>query len=83
MEIDCGINCCSPELNWSLGVNYHHPGLFSDYTDHAFGNPILMVSVWRIWLVCCTAGREDILERLIVVFSLSIIAPESLDLVYL
>jgi hypothetical protein len=68
-------------LNWRLGVNYHRPGLFSDCTDHAFGNPILMVSVWRTWLVCCTAGREDISDGLIVVFSPSIIAPESLDLV--
>ena len=81
MKIDCGINCFSPELNWSLGVNHHRPGLFSDCMDHAFGNTILMVSVWRAWLVSCTMGREDISEGLIVVFSQSIIAPELLDLV--
>jgi len=81
MEIDCGINCFSPELNWNLGVNHHRPGLFSDCTDHAFGNTILMVSIWRVWLVCCTAGCENVSEGFIGVFSPSIIAPESLDLV--
>jgi len=81
MEMDCGINCFSPELNGGLGVNHHRAGLFSDCTDHAFGNTILMVSVWRAWLVCCASSREDILEGLIVVFSSSIITPESLDLV--
>jgi len=82
MEIDCSINCFSLELNWSLGVNYHRPGLFSDCTDHAFSNTILMVSVWRTWFVCRTMGRKDISEGLIVVFSLSVVAPESLDLVF-
>jgi len=81
MELDCGIECFSPELNWSVGVNHHRPGLLSDHMDHAFGNTYLMVSVWRAWRLCCTAGRDNISECLIVVFSPSIVAPESLDLV--
>jgi len=81
MEIDCSINCFSLELNWSLGVNHHHPGLFSNCTDHAFGNTILKVSVWRAWLVCCAAAHKNISEGRIVVFSLSIVAPELPDLV--
>jgi len=81
MKIDCSIDCFSPELNGSLGVNHHNSGLFSDCTDHLFGNTVRMVGVWRAWLVCSTAGREDISKGLIVVFSPSIIAPESLDLV--
>jgi hypothetical protein len=80
MEIDSGLNCFYPGLNGSLRVNHHRPGLFSDCRDHSFGNTVLMVGVWRAWLVCSTAGRKDIPERL-VVFSSSIIAPESLDLV--
>ena len=79
MEIDCGINCFSPELNQGLGVNHHRVVLFSDCTDHAFGNTIRMVSVWTAWLVCCASGHKDISEILIVVFLLSIIAPELLD----
>ena len=81
MEIDCGINCLSSELNWSLGVNYYRLGLFSDCTDHAFSNPTLMVSIWMAWFICCTAGHKDMSEGLIVVFSTSIIVPESLDLI--
>jgi len=81
MEIDCGINCFSPELNGSMRVNHHCPGHFSDCTDHSFGNTVRRVCVLKSWLVCSTAGCEDILEGLIVVFSPSIIAPEALDLV--
>jgi hypothetical protein len=81
MEIDCGINCFSPELNGSLRVNQDRPSLFSDIADHSFRNTVLMVSVWRAWLVCSTTGHEDIPEGLIVIFSPPIIAPESLDLV--
>jgi len=40
-----------------------------------------MVGVSRAWFVSSTAGCEDILEGLIIVFSPSIIAPESLDLI--
>ena len=79
MEIDCGMNCFSPELNWNLGVDHHRPGLFSDCTDHVFGNTILMMSVWRAWHVRRTTGRKDISEGLVVVFFPSIITPESLD----
>jgi len=81
MEIDCGINCFSPELNWSLGVNHHCPGLLSECTDHSFGNTILMAGVWRASLVCSTTGCENISEGLIVVFSSSIVTPELRDLV--
>jgi len=81
MEIYCGINCFSPELNASLGVNHHCTGLFSDCTDHPFGNTGHMMSLWRAWFVCISAGRGDISEGLIVIFSQSIIAPELLDLV--
>ena len=82
MEIDCGINCFSPELNWNLGVNHHRLGLFSDCTDHVFWNTILMVSSSRVWLVCCSTGCENISEGSIVIFSPSIITAESLDLVF-
>jgi len=81
MEIDCGIYCFSPELNGSLGVDHHRPGFFSDCMDHSFCNTILMMSICRAWLVCSTMGRKDISEGLIDVFSLSIISPESLDLI--
>jgi hypothetical protein len=81
MEIDCGIDCFSPELNERLGVDYHRPRVFSNCTDYSFCNTILMMSIWRAWLVCSTMGREDIWEGLIVVFSLSIIAPELLDVI--
>ena len=81
MEIDSGINCFSPELNGSLRVNHHCLGLSSDCTDHSFGGTVLMVAVWRTWLVCSTAGCKDIPEDLIVVFSPSIIALDSLDLI--
>jgi len=81
MEIDCSINCFSPELNGSLRVNHHRTGHFSDWADHSFGNTVLMVGVWRAWLICRTAGRDDISEGHVAVFSPSIIAPESLDLV--
>ena len=77
MEIDCGINCFSTELNGSLRVNHQCPGCVSDFTDHSFGNTILLVAIWMARLVCSTVGCEDILESDIVVFSLSIIAPES------
>ena len=80
MEIDCGIKCFSPELDESLGVNHHRPGYFSDCTDHLFCNTIVMVSIWRPWFVCSTAGSEDMSEGLIVVFSQSRVVPESLDL---
>ena len=75
MDIDCSLNCFSPELNWSLGVNHHLPGLFSECTDHAFGNTILIVSIGRAWLICRTMGRKDISEGVIVVFSKSRITP--------
>ena len=81
MTIDYGIDCFSSELNGSLGVDHRCLGIFSDCTDHWFGNTVLMVGVWRGWLVCSPAGREDISKGLIVVFSPSIIAPELLDLV--
>ena len=81
MEIDCCINCFSPELNGSLGVNLHRAGVFSDCSDYAFGNTIFLVSVCSAWLVCCSLSREDISDGVIVVFSSSIITPESLDLV--
>jgi len=81
MEIDCGINYFSQELNRSLRVNHHCQGLFSDCTDHLLGQTVQMVCVLRGWLVWSTADHDDIPEVLIVIFSPSIIAPESLDLV--
>jgi hypothetical protein len=81
MEIDCGINCVSPELNGSLGVNHHRLGFFSDCTNHLLGNAILIVSVLRAWFVCGTVGSENKSAGLIVIFSPSIIAPESLNFV--
>jgi hypothetical protein len=81
MEIDHGINCFSPELDGGQGLHPDHTGLFSDCTDHAFSNTILMVRVWRVWFVYCASSREDISEAVIVIFSWSIITPESLDLV--
>jgi len=38
MEIQCGINCFSPERNESLRVNHHQPVRSSDCMDHSFGN---------------------------------------------
>lgn len=81
MAIDCGMNCFSPELKCSLGVNNHAPGLFSDCTKHAFINAIVMVSIWRPWLASGTVGHKDISEGLVVIFSQSIITPELLDIV--
>jgi len=81
MEIDRSINCLSPELNWSLGVNYHCPGLFSDCKDDTFGNPIRMMNVCRTWVVCRTASHEDISHSLMFVFLPSIISPKSIHLV--
>jgi len=81
MEIDCGINCFSPELIGSLVVDHHRSGFFSDCTDHSFGNPILQIGIWSTWLVWSTSGHEDKSEGLIGVFSRSIVAPEALDLV--
>jgi len=81
MEIDCSINCFSAKLNGDLEVNHHHPGLFSDCMDHAFGNTILIVSVWRVLIVCCASSHKDISEGLIVIFSSSIVTPALLDLV--
>jgi hypothetical protein len=81
MKIDCGINCFSPELNGALEVNHHGVCLFSDCTDDVFRNTVLILSIWRAWLICCASSREDISEGSIAVFSSSIIPPESLDLV--
>jgi hypothetical protein len=82
MDLQCGFNCFSPELNGSLGVNHHCLGLFSGCTYHSFCNTVPMVGERRAWFVCRTTGRKDILEDLIVVFSPTIIAPESLDPVF-
>jgi len=81
MKIDCGIDCFSPEQNGSLGVDHHRQGFFSDCRDHLFSNTVCMVGVWRAWLICSNDGRKDISKGVIVVFSPSIITPESLDLV--
>jgi len=80
MEIDCSINCFSPELNGSHGANHHHPGFLSDCTDHSFGNAMLMMGVWRTWLIYNTSAHEDKSAGFIAIFSPSIIAPESYDL---
>jgi len=80
-EIDCCINCFSTNLNGGLGVKQHSVGLFPDCTDHSFGHTILIVSLWREWLICFASSRKDISEGFIVVFPSSIISSESLDLV--
>jgi len=81
MEINCGIDCFSPELNGSLGFDHHRPGYFIDCRDHSFRNPVFMIGIWTAWLKHSSAGHEDISQRLIVIYSLSIIAPELLDLI--
>jgi len=61
MEIDCGINLFSAELNGSLGVDYWHLGQFSNYANHCFGNTICMVGVWRTPLhqqIIITSGQN-------------------------
>jgi len=81
MEIDQSIDWISPDLNGRVGVDQHHLSLSTDCTDCSFGNTILMIIIWRAWLVGNTAGCKYISEGLGVVFTLSILAPESLDLI--
>jgi len=81
MHIDCGINYYSPELDGGQGVYHHCTSCFSDCIDHEFVNTMVMVSVGRACLVCCSSSREDILEGLMVIFSWFVITPELVHLV--
>jgi hypothetical protein len=45
VEVGCGIDCFSPKIKWRIGDNHHRLWFLSDGLDHAFANPILIVSV--------------------------------------
>jgi len=81
VEVDCGIDCFSPKDKWRLGVNHDRSCFLGDGLDHAFGNPILMVSVGRTWFVCCATSGEHQSEGCVDIFSAAIIAPKSLHFV--
>jgi len=81
VEVDCGIDCFSPKNKWCLGVNHHRSCFLGDGQYSAFGNPIQMESVGRTWFIRCTTSSEHLLEGLVVIFSVSIVAPKSFHFV--
>jgi hypothetical protein len=49
VEVDCSIDCLSPKNMWRVGVNLHRLYFLGDGLDHAFGDSVLLMSIWRAW----------------------------------
>lgn len=68
-----------PELNASLGMDYHFLDHFSICTNYSFENTIHMVRICKAWLIYNGIGSKNTLDSGIVIFPMSIIPQQSFD----
>jgi hypothetical protein len=75
-EVEFCTDCFSTKYKWRLEVNHHRSCHLGDSVDHLFDDPVLVLSIGRVWFVYCTTSGEHQSEGFVVMLSSSTIAPK-------